>query len=681
MFLDRSVRGLAILAGLLGAERRATPPGFEFGRIEKLPQPSSSLKTIGYDFEATDFLLASCDGVAGMAAQAEDAGMNLTSITGAGTAVYRALGLEGSTTCVLITNQRIFTKSMTPGTWVWAKQSFKAAKRPSGTTVIMQFRDTTGNGQAVVEVTAAGNLRLSSPTAGSVETRNSFCDGAVWGLVLEVDQVAALITLRVHRGVDGALEDLLTHPAGTAAITEYQTGHVSEGTSWRHRLDAIRVADRSLHFAPTLKYSWVAGVTHNSAKIRAQVTGGSEYRLVLTGDDDQTTAGVVLPSSQLAPVDLTGLPGTQGGRFNYQLEVLLEDGSWVPAGPPREFQTLLMPGEVGTQRFVAHGCHHNKAEEVAHEDARAWAPNWRIGLGDQNYSDEESTDPAKHVHWFKQFSRVPSMEEFYGNVAGEDIWSDHDGGGLGNGIYVAAIEANWTSWDARVPHLPLPAGAPAIGARYRAFTTGRVRVILLDTRSAQRVPGRRNPTLVGMLGGEQVEWLTAELVDNALYNSEFVAYIIVSDFVVPVQTSGGKPQLPGKPDSWSAYLTAITEMSTLMTGKRIFMITGDHHHLYGDNGANNPVGGVPFLSCALMARGTGNADGNWTTDYAWPARPGGVSVVLDGQHGYGRITVTDTGAQLTIAATARDALNAIDRFTVTKTWDDLPTADGQITLR
>ncbi len=123
-----------------------------------------------------------------------------------------------------------------------------------------------------------------------------------------------------------------------------------------------------------------------------------------------------------------------------------------------------------------------------------------------------------------------------------------------------------------MPHYPLR-GTEI----FQAFTMGRVRVLLTDTRTA-RDPGTRDGSEVTMLGAHQLSWLLAELEDAARTH-ELVIWVNPTPWIA---SSGG--------DTWAGYAEERREISDFVAARGIdnlLMLSGDAHMVAIDDGTNN----------------------------------------------------------------------------------------------
>jgi hypothetical protein len=433
----------------------------------------------------------------------------------------------------------------------------------------------------------------------------------------------------------------------------------------RYTSDGLWVGDASgtLDLSSTI----ISGVTTNSARVGVEIPFSNIARVIVADDTDDvaTSPEFNLDGFGLGWVEVTGLSPYTDYEYRVETKVNAID-PWTAVGTPKTFRTRHPLGAVvAMQKFVVTGCSANHEDVNQWADLEAFDPDFHIGIGDQNYSDEGSTDPNAHIHWWEQLGRVPGMRRVYGNIATEQILSDHDGGGVGNAIDKPAIMANYLSWEARFPHMPYPAGTP-VGARYRSFDSGRICFILLDTRSYQRKSGGGGvgeSDTTAALGDKQMEWLNA-LFNRADYGTNIQAFVLVTDFVThDKQPGGGK--LTGKPDSWSNYPASRTAVTNMMSGKNCVVIAGDNHGLFGDEGTHNPLGFVPMIGCAGIERNSGNERGESNWDYYFPAQ-GLEDVPI---RVYGRFTIEDTGDEITITMIGRDAESHTDKFTIITTFE------------
>ena len=176
-----------------------------------------------------------------------------------------------------------------------------------------------------------------------------------------------------------------------------------------------------------------------------------------------------------------------------------------------------------------------------------------------------------------------------------------------------------TAYRRAVPHHGVDPDTDASIAQ--AFTVGRVRFVLSDTRS------HRTPTT--MLGAAQQDWLVEELVSSSATHA-MVVWVNPTPWI-GAATAGA--------DDWSAYpddRQAIADALAAAGVANLVMVSGDAHMVAIDDGTNSGYAadgspGFPVLHAAALDR-PGSVKGG---PYSHGAFPGG------GQ--YGKLVIADDG--------------------------------------
>jgi len=220
------------------------------------------------------------------------------------------------------------------------------------------------------------------------------------------------------------------------------------------------------------------------------------------------------------------------------------------------------------------------------------------------------------------------------------VWDDHDFGGSNSTASSAAREAARLSYRQNVPHYDLPAGtgnAPI----YQAFSAGRVRFVLLDTRSMrdeETMPDGSD----SMLGARQREWLKQELRESSRTHSLVV--LVSSVPWIAKEAAGG--------DDWGGYAVERREIADFIAENGIanlLLLAGDAHMLGIDDGSNadySTGGGAafPVMHAAALDR-RGSLKGGPYSEGAYP-----------GAGQYGLVTFNDNGESMTVELRGRNWL-------------------------
>lgn len=323
---------------------------------------------------------------------------------------------------------------------------------------------------------------------------------------------------------------------------------------------------------------------------------------------------------------------TPNTTYHYQLVV---DGEPVTTHPGT-FTTF--PEGPTSFTFAFGSCIRTGSNGQVFDRMREANPLFFLIGGDFNYDNTVSTDPRAYADNYAQNLARPAQQALYLNAPIAYTWDDHDYGGNGSDTFSLGRDAVREAYAAYVPHYPLPAGEGA--AIYQAFTVGRVRFIVTDTRS-EREPDAVIPT---MLGETQLQWFKDEL-------------LAAKDAYALTVWVNGVPWIAAPDpaaDHWGAFPQEREEIANFLAEHDITnlaMLSGDAHMLAIDDGTNSNYATVgesrfPVFHAAALDR-RGKEKGGPYSEGAFP----------DGGQ-FGLMTVTDNGGPLTVSWSGRDYTGA-----------------------
>jgi MFS family permease/3',5'-cyclic AMP phosphodiesterase CpdA len=381
-------------------------------------------------------------------------------------------------------------------------------------------------------------------------------------------------------------------------------------------------------------WAWSGAVGADGVTVTARLTRPGRARLLVAERPDLRGALASAPArtEPLRTVSLRVGGLRAGTRHWYALEV---DGRLV-RDRVGSFRTV--PRGRSSFTFAFSSCARTGSNAAVFDAIRAVDPLFFLVSGDLFYADIDENSRSRFLTAYDRLLTQPAPAALLRSTAAAYVWDDHDFGGAAGSSSESAPAARW-AFDAAVPHHPL--GGRTIN---QAFTAGRVRFLLLDTRSA-RVPG------VTMLGREQLAWLERELV---VARDRAALTVVVS----PV------PWIGGEADGWGGYPAERARLSRLVARERItnlLMLAGDAHMLAIDDGSNSDHsgtgrGGFPVFHAGALDR-PGSVKGGPYSEGAFP-----------GAGQFGTVTVRDEGARVTVTLTGRDRTGApvvTHRFTRT----------------
>ncbi|MFN3216275.1 MAG: alkaline phosphatase D family protein [Acidimicrobiales bacterium] len=382
----------------------------------------------------------------------------------------------------------------------------------------------------------------------------------------------------------------------------------------------------------TVEWIWSGGVTGEGAVIKAKITEDfARVRLAIDDTDELTTPAWIEPASVEADVVTFVLDDLDPDRrYHYAVAV---DGlvDLVRAGTFRTFP-------VGTADFtVAVGaCARVGSNGAVFDAIRAADPLFYVMTGDFHYGDVIENDIEAYREVLDLTLRQPAQAALYRSVPTAYVWDDHDYAGDESDITSPARPAAMAAYRERVPSYPLAGPDDPIN---QAFSVGRVRFVLTDTRSM------RDPSVIplefrSMLGDEQRAWLIDELT-TASRTHAAVVWVNAVPWVAEVDPDA---------DHWGAFPSerrAIAEAIADAGIDNLVMVSGDAHMVAIDDGSNTDYsadgdGGFPLLHAAPLDR-PGRIKGG----------PYSEGVVAEGGQ-FGTIDVFDSGDAVRIVLTGRD---------------------------
>lgn len=266
-------------------------------------------------------------------------------------------------------------------------------------------------------------------------------------------------------------------------------------------------------------------------------------------------------------------------------------------------------------------------------------PLFYLNLGDWHYSDIATNDPALYRQVYEERFAGSSL---YRHVPFIYVWDDHDYGPNDSDKTSPSRDAARQVYREYIPHYPLPDD----GAIYQTFEVGRVKFIVTDLRS-ERTPNKAVDSAdKSMLGEKQKAWFKRELL------AARDRYPLV--FWVNSVTWVGKPVANG--DQWFGFTAERRELANFFKEnqiKNLCILTGDAHMTSADDGSNGDFadgGGapVPQLMSSPLDRPGSTKGGPYSH---------GVYVPGNGEGMYGLVTVTDTGAKITVRFSGRNHLD------------------------
>jgi hypothetical protein len=373
---------------------------------------------------------------------------------------------------------------------------------------------------------------------------------------------------------------------------------------------------------------WSGGVTTSSAVVTANIPSTQPVRLAYSPSPTMNDPAYVA-SSLRGPVhrfDLEGL--SEATTYHYAVEV----GGVIDEGRMGTFTTFTADPQDVTIAFAS--CARRGSNGSVFDTIRDMQPDLFISTGDFHYGDVLENSLDAFADLYDLTLTEPAQARLYASVPIAYTWDDHDFGGNDAASDSPSREAALVSYRTHVPHYEF--GLTGIDAPIaQAFTIGRIRFILTDTRSARDPSTKPDGPGKTMLGDEQLTWFLTEM-ERSLADYPLVVWVSSVPWIAEAHSSA---------DHWGGYANERERIAAAIaaTGHsdRLIMLAGDAHMLAIDDGTNNdyaPDGGAsfPVMQAAALDR-NGSVKGG---PYSEGVYPGG------GQ--FGLMEVTDDGAELQV---------------------------------
>jgi hypothetical protein len=468
-------------------------------------------------------------------------------------------------------------------------------------------------------------------------------------VTLEWDDVAGATSYEVD--VDEGAPVAASSPhtvTGLTAATTYsfrvRARNVLGVGPWSTPVEATTAAE-----APTvLHWAWLGQTTPTSATVSAHVDADEpvDVQLVLV---DPGNPGSVLATSPVVEanaangwtVKLTATGLTADTAYGWAC-LVGGDLDLAHTGSVRTF-----PAGPASFSFVLGSCtEDNPTLDVGPSDHPVWLqmltahqPRFFLQMGDFHYWNVNTTDPADHREPWDRLLASAHIGSAVRNVPTFHTWDDHDylGDNFGsNGNGRTAARANWRA-IAPGYDLEHPTGNQPI---HYAFTCGRVRVLVPDTRSDRKFFGYildpNDPDDATILGATGRQWLLDEL--TAADTDPDIALVVVQLGVPWIHDAEASDTWGGYPGERQLIADHIEGLSVQVLG-----VAGDMHAAAIDTGGNNEWGGFPFLHAApLWYKGRSFKGGPYS--YGPYGLTTGEGANTTGQ--FGLMTVDDDGGDL-----------------------------------
>ncbi len=388
-----------------------------------------------------------------------------------------------------------------------------------------------------------------------------------------------------------------------------------------------------------VEWVWSGGITTDHAEVRARVIDGATTRLAVSNAAD--LGDPVWFDGRPASADDQGLVAfapdglRSATTYHYGIEV---DGT-LDTTRTGTFATF----DEGPWSFslVAGSCARVGSNGAVFDTIRELDPDLFLMTGDLHYGDVATNDRQRFRDLYDGVFAQPGPAALYRSVPVDYVWDDHDFGPNDADSTSDSRPAAQTVYREVVPSHPLARdGQQPIN---RAFTMGRARVIVTDTRSARSPKDDPDGPDKTMLGADQLAWFMEELVAA---DETYPLIIWVNSVPWIAEASEGA-------DHWGGYDHERRRIADFIAENEIdglLMLAGDAHMVAADDGTNSDYSssggaGFPVLHGASLDRPGSDKGG----PYSEGTFPGGGR--------FSTVEVEDDGAEMTVTIGGR-------------TWDD-----------
>lgn len=375
-----------------------------------------------------------------------------------------------------------------------------------------------------------------------------------------------------------------------------------------------------------VEWMWAGGVTSTSGEIRLRtIDEVDQVRVVVSEHADLSrpvrTAEAQPAGDRVAAVRLDGLQSDT--LYYYAAEV----NDLVVRDRVQSFRTF--PVGAASFTFALGSCQFGGSNGKVFDVMRASNPLFVLAMGDWTYGNINRNDAARFRDQYDLNLTAPAQAALYAQAPIAYVWGDHDYDGNDADRTAPSRQAAMQTYRQMTPHYPL-AGDPEAPI-YQAFTVGRVRFVLTDTRSARDPVDEPIGAYRSTLGEEQREWLLEEIAGADRYG--LVIWVNPDPWLTPDNPAS---------DTWGGFADerrVIADAIAENDVDNLLMVSGDAHMLAFDDGTNTDysstqAGGFPLFHAAAVDR-PGSVKGG---PYSGPVLPGG------GQ--FGTVEVLDDGSSI-----------------------------------
>lgn len=540
----------------------------------------------------------------------------------------------------------------------------------TGTVSVLRGMDATSAAQRWrVTISAAGVVTLLNNASAAVWTSTACAAGTLWRLEVRIDGSTS------GNGQVWIYDGESTTPTQNSGLLAAQNFGGPVLSTWYGQANsATSVAAKIVGpvgwsdtgplgpsaVAPTVTHAWSAGVTASSAVVSYGLTGVTNAELVVSTDpglaaSPATGASVAVDGDGFAKLPITGLAADTVYYFGVRADATL-----LAVGRGR-FRTAPVAGTPTWFRFSGGSCQTTNSNPDVFADMAALSPLPALAfhMGDWHYRDFVNPSAATVRDQWKSSLAPANVRTLLSTIPTEYEPDNHDGPGPDGHAGTTGFNNVLSVFRQVVPTHTLPATDGR--GLWRSLVWGRIRFVILDTRS-QRAP-RTDPNgpAKTMLGAEQKSWLLDELAQPEPVK------VIVSTIM---WRTGGITN-----DRWGSFRDEFLEVKAAIQADpsiRAYVISGDRHNPAFSDGSHGDQD--TYLANAVAApfqQGSETPQAGEVWDAYYDTGGGAMEA-------YGVWDVTDTGTAIAIQYRAYTS-DGTERINQTTTFNLAVTGSAALT--
>lgn len=393
------------------------------------------------------------------------------------------------------------------------------------------------------------------------------------------------------------------------------------------------------------RWFWSGGLTATSIQIKARLEPHQPVTLTVSGGSDRRQLAGRTDELGSATFGVDTL--TPGQPYSYAISATGLSGEGA-------FRTPALGPDSYTVAFAS--CASTGSTSDVFQAIRAHGPLLFLHMGDLHYRNIKQNDITRFRHAYDQVMTSAAQVALYRSTPIQYVWDDHDFGPNDSNRDSPSRSAALASYRRFAPHHPLQTPDSGIN---QSFTLGRVRFIVLDTRS-HRAPRTAAADTRTMLGGEQLDWLEREL--EAATAAPLVVLVNTVPWITKIDES--------TPEGWAPYSAERRRIADTITRldltSRLIMLSGDAHQAALDDGTNSQYSVLPDAPSRGFVVAHAAPLDRWTS-----AKGGPYSHGTQRKRGqFGLLKIDDDGRELRATVELRHKRDVIQGMTHTLTCVD-----------